>query len=445
MSCGVGRTGKECGVDKSVCLSGHPDMLINDYVDMVRTTDVNRNVAAERRNEVRRLGLAGQVGALLSEFKKSLRDESMSPHVAPRIKEEIGDILWYVTAITLDNNLNLVDDVLIPNLRKIEDIRQGKSEKAMPLFDKDSSTPSEISRALTRGTGSILGTFNSYQELAITTSHFSDDEQLIPDIVRLWRQSELILKSLEESEPATQLSSTLGDIMWYIVDFAHLYKFDMNSVASENKDKSLSRWPEQRVSTPRYDGPGKSPDLESFPDDFIVNFIAKTDKISIMTINDVVVGDPLMDNVGNEDGYRFHDVFHFSNVAILGWSPVARALLKRKRKFDREIDEIQDGGRAQVVDEAIVKMIHYYAVDCDKEFLLDNTKEVDFALLKDIKKMCRDLEVYRATYWEWEQSILDGCRAYRKIWKAGGGRLTVSLTSQENHGWIRSSAFQLVH
>ena len=44
------------------------------------------------------------------------------------------------------------------------------------------------------------------------------------------------------------------------------------------------------------------------------------------------IGDELTDNAYKDDGYRFHDVFHSAYVAILGWSPVIRKLLKRKRK-----------------------------------------------------------------------------------------------------------------
>jgi hypothetical protein len=47
--------------------------------------------------------------------------------------------------------------------------------------------------------------------------------------------------------------------------------------------------------------------------------------------NGVFIGDPLTDNIADRDGYRFHDVFHFANAAILHWSPVMRALVRHKR------------------------------------------------------------------------------------------------------------------
>ena len=37
-------------------------------------------------------------------------------------------------------------------------------------------------------------------------------------------------------------------------------------------------------------------------------------------------------NNRRDDGYRFHDVVHLAYAAILGWSPVTRALLDCKRR-----------------------------------------------------------------------------------------------------------------
>jgi hypothetical protein len=44
------------------------------------------------------------------------------------------------------------------------------------------------------------------------------------------------------------------------------------------------------------------------------------------------LGDDLTDNAYVDDGYRFHDVIHLALIAHLGWSPVVRGLMRRKRK-----------------------------------------------------------------------------------------------------------------
>jgi hypothetical protein len=54
--------------------------------------------------------------------------------------------------------------------------------------------------------------------------------------------------------------------------------------------------------------------------------------------NDVNIRDRLTDDKAEEDDYRFHDVFHLAHAAILGWSPVTRALFKVKRKSRQNLD-----------------------------------------------------------------------------------------------------------
>ena len=83
----------------------------------------------------------------------------------------------------------------------------------------------------------------------------------------------------------------------------------------------------------------------------------------MITIDGAPAGDELQDNAYVEDGYRFHDIFHVAHAAKLGWSPVLRGKLlnpKRKRSVDPIVDEVEDGGRAIVIDEAIVAYVWEY-------------------------------------------------------------------------------------
>ena len=72
-------------------------------------------------------------------------------------------------------------------------------------------------------------------------------------------------------------------------------------------------------------------------------------------------GAKLNDNSYVSDGYRFHDIFHMTCAALLGWSPVVRALMKKKRKSDKQTDDVEDGGRAIATDEALAAIVFNYA------------------------------------------------------------------------------------
>ena len=53
------------------------------------------------------MGLVGEVGELYGAIAKAMRDGT---EIDPEyVKKELGDILWFVAAITTDMNLNLSD------------------------------------------------------------------------------------------------------------------------------------------------------------------------------------------------------------------------------------------------------------------------------------------------------------------------------------------------
>jgi NTP pyrophosphatase (non-canonical NTP hydrolase) len=62
------------------------------------------------------MGLVGEVGELYGAIAKAMRDDT---EIDPEyIKKELGDILWFVAAITTDMQLNL-SDVAEKNIDKL--------------------------------------------------------------------------------------------------------------------------------------------------------------------------------------------------------------------------------------------------------------------------------------------------------------------------------------
>ena len=62
-----------------------------------------------------------------------------------------------------------------------------------------------------------------------------------------------------------------------------------------------------------------------------------------MYVDGMQIGDGLTDNRYEADGYRYHDIFHLTYMALLGSSPISRRLLGRKRRSRPEVDEVEDG------------------------------------------------------------------------------------------------------
>lgn len=68
------------------------------------------------------LGLCGEAGEVAEKVKKIIRDEGdiYTQAKADEIAKELGDVLWYVSAICRDLGLRM-DQVAIKNLEKLQD------------------------------------------------------------------------------------------------------------------------------------------------------------------------------------------------------------------------------------------------------------------------------------------------------------------------------------
>jgi hypothetical protein len=147
------------------------------------------------------------------------------------------------------------------------------------------------------------------------------------------------------------------------------------------------------------------------------------------------MGDPLTDNAHQPDGYRFHDVFHLACAAVLGWSPVIRKHLKRKRRSNPNVDEVEDGGRAIVTEEGISALVFAYAVDHNA---LEGVRSVEYDLLKAIRIMTSSFEVSICTTGEWERAILMGYEAWKQVEQHQGGQVDLDL-DQRTIRFVRPS------
>ncbi|MHC8508429.1 MAG: hypothetical protein ACYYKD_03365 [Rhodospirillales bacterium] len=422
-------------------------MKVSDYLKTAYQTD--RLPKGQVRDNLNpRLGLAGEIGYLLTALKKEVRRDAPTAEATKEtVKDELGDIVWYSITVAKRAELNFQRDVLLGNLKRIQTNYTDDNQPPAPLLSKVLKPGGEVSKAIAKGLKSVE-TFGGYQKLAVKTSRYKEGDALAPYLVQAWNNVGDLLAPFgwtggskkRAAESKNGVAKALGDIMWYVAGFAHIYGLNLNDIMTANVEKIISAFPsaEQMASTPLYDE-GRS-SLEQIPRKFNVDVVpqGKDNKVSVMLINGVRVGDPLTDNSYEIDGYRFHDAIHWGFAAVLGWSPVMRGLMKRKRKSDKRLDEVDDGARAQVVEEAIVKIVHSYAVGTDKNKLLDGKKYVNLNLLKEIVMLAEGLEVAggrpdapACKFWEWQKAILEGFAVYNLLRKHKRGRIVVDLMERE--------------
>ncbi len=281
------------------------------------------------------LGLASETGQILNTYKKYLRDGIDLVANREMLREELGDLLWYMSAIATSCQLEL-DDIAATNLRRTRDrYHQGPAQDrfaTLPNFDVE-----------------------------------------FPETERFPRK--LTVEFIEQVASTGQLTATMTLI---------------SAIPNAFPDGPI----------PRASG-----------------------KLQGYVIN-AQLGDPLTDNTRHADAYRFHDAIHFGFMAVLGWSPNTRALLRLKRKSVAAVDENEDGARAIFAEEGLAAVLSRLAPrrsGFQRETTVDN-EVIEIATAATV-----DLEPSALPGWIWRRAVSQGFSAMRELAANGGGYLTADL------------------
>ena len=170
---------------------------------------------------------------------------------------------------------------------------------------------------------------------------------------------------------------------------------------------------------------------EQLPRNFSVSFQEVVDGATphvLVVFNDNQLGDVINDNSMSNDFYRYHDIFHYSFATLLGWSPCARSMMKRKRKSNFVIDQVQDGARATITEEAISLIVFNEA---KRKNFFRCVKTVSKTTLRIIKEMTEDFEVKVRSDKEWEEAILESYKIFRQLISNNGGRVLFDMTNRK--------------
>jgi NTP pyrophosphatase (non-canonical NTP hydrolase) len=231
---------------------------------------------------------------------------------------------------------------------------------------------------------------------------------------------------------ADHVKEELGDVMWYVAVLASKFSLDLGDVAKFNLAKIRSRYRGTADSKRRRKFHDSGfPREQRIPRRFTVRFeeVEEPDGKMRVTVSCAgrSIGGMLRDNSYVQDGYRFHDVFHLAYAACLGWSPVLRELLNCKRSKHAVVDEVEDGGRAIVIEEGIAAFVFGHA---SKHKFLEGLTSLDFDVLKVVKDMTSGLEVSDASWRDWEVAILEGYKLFRILMRQRSGFVTVDLNQR---------------
>jgi NTP pyrophosphatase (non-canonical NTP hydrolase) len=271
--------------------------------------------------------------------------------------------------------------------------------------------------------------FDDYQHKALATDQRpqGDDSIVIPLLGLAGEAGTLLAeykKRLRDGQGHVAYESLvaeeLGDALWYVSNLASKFGLSLSEVAEANLLKVGDRWnPDCRSHPAFFDD--AFPVTEQLPRTFVVQFSEECvgGRMRVEArLNGEKYGQALTDAAPVDDGYRFHDVLHLAFATFLAWSPVTRRNLHRKRRSDPLIDEVQDGGRAVVIEEAAAAHAYSYA---RRHNLLDGVGAVDHSTLRTIQELTAPFEVSGRTSAEWQAAIVEGFGVFRLLLHYGGG------------------------
>jgi NTP pyrophosphatase (non-canonical NTP hydrolase) len=228
-----------------------------------------------------------------------------------------------------------------------------------------------------------------------------------------------------------EMAEELGDVLWYVANLAEKLDLQLDDVAERNLRKIRGRWPQHGQTLPLPIGDEHFPEDERLPRQTHVRFVESQENgktiVRLYGPDGQQLGNQLTDNAYEDDGYRYHDVFHLSYAALLGWSPLTRLFFGVKRNSDPKVREVEDAGRATVIEEAISAFVFDYGRD---ERFLEGVDHVDFSLLQAIRRLVSRLEVRDRSAHDWEQTILRGFEVWRELYAARGGVVRLDLLAR---------------
>lgn len=340
------------------------------------------------------LGLVGETGSLLSETKKQQRDASSYLGYADNVVEEIGDALWYLSVIAHHAGLRL-GELTSHGSGASPTFAELQPQHALPLATPTAAFERTLLR-LAAAVGALAG------------SMADGPDGRGPTLVGHLRAVFGLLLAAADEAGVT-----------------------LESAAARNLAKADDRWPAERSPPLPFDA--DFPDEERLPRVLEVDVFERTGgngrNYVVQRCNGLFIGDRLTDNIMKPDDYRFHDAFHYAYAAILGWSPVTRALFRLKRKSEARVDEGEDGARAILIEEGVAT---YVFGEAKRLGFFDGQRpgDLSFSFLKSVRQFARGYEVERCPLWLWEEAILAGNSAFRFLRERRRGRLRLSLANR---------------
>lgn len=271
----------------------------------------------------------------------------------------------------------------------------------------------------------------------------------LAQVYKMYLREDVALESQRE-----RLVEDIGDVQWYLTMIARSLDIPLGSIIEANLSRIADRYSSPVDGwRPTFDA--SYPATERFPRrmlfrietvpastaDLLPHVALYVEEATPYVFSNAIghggkrtgfvlgeaIGDPVNDNAVVEDGYRYHDAVHIAFMAVLGWSPVMRDLLRIKRKSVPDVDRTEDGARARDLEEALSAILKEFSTSRNG-FVREI--DVDGAVRDVIRQIVKKLEVAEAPIWLWAKAICQGYLAMNSLRQNEGGWVVADLDAQ---------------
>lgn len=420
-------------------------VLFNEYQQRMAVADAPDDMLGL-------LGIGAHAGALLEAHRNYLCSHLDAETSRALVRRQLGELMGHVAGLATSAGLDL-EEIARTNVLKIQARARAR---AIPQPE----TPS----------GQL--TVEKYQERAAVTDEQArggmDPLALSVPMLGLAGEAGTLLvaqkKAYRDDNPEVRdpefLTTELGDVLWYVAAVATHSSITLAGALQEGLDlaerraRDLLALTEIPADLPVLDA--DFPITERLPRKLVIRFRQASHGDHPPTVNLTLehvsphvfpdgpipirdtsktqgyvapgpFGDPLTDNSRRNDAYRFHDAIHLGFLAVMGWSPNIRSLLKLKRRSSPAVDANEDGARAIFAEEGMAAVLAKRAPN--RQGFLSEVA-VDDEIVEMLVTVFEDLEVSHMPSWLWKRAVHQGFAAMDALNRSGGGFLTADLDAR---------------
>ena len=292
---------------------------------------------------------------------------------------------------------------------------------------------------------------SSPQHLIAPILGLASETGSILDIYKKYLRDAIDLKANRE-----YLKEELGDLLWYIATVATTANLRLEAIARSNLARTRDRYPrnlrEALARLPVFDQ--RYLQQERFPRKLTIGFSERRRSGKVVAALQLVsarpnafpkgpvtvveagetkqigfavgkrLGDTLTDNSRRADSYRYHDAVHLGFMAVLGWSPIMRTLLRVRRRSNATVNEAEDGARAKYSEEGLSAVLAALSL---RRLGFGGEITVDGDSISVAQAVTASLEARQLPGWLWRRAISQGFAAMHALGENKGGYLLADL------------------